>query len=392
VFLTALFFYGCVEEIDFETETFESALVVEATITDINEQQNIKLSRTFQFEEDGPTPESNAQVSIIDETGGKYNFVESEESGTYVSTTAFAAVANHSYQLKITTANGRNYESTPVHLPQGVQIDNLSAERGTSTNGSGVSILLDSYNPEGTSNYYRFEYEETYKIVSPYDSNKDLILVNDTPPYTFDIVPKTREEKVCYNTKPSTEIIIANTNSLTEDRLSSFEVKFIDRENPIISKRYSILVKEYVLSFESYTFYETLKSFSGSESLFSQVQPGFIPGNITSVTNEDEKVIGIFEATPVSSKRIFFNYIDFFNSDDGEPGSFAEDCMISRPDVIPDGRPLGTLIKIGSVKFLGVATGPGDFTTGFGPYNVVPTPCMDCNVFGTNVAPDFWEE
>ncbi|HBY66701.1 MAG TPA: DUF4249 domain-containing protein, partial [Flavobacteriaceae bacterium] len=380
--LILVLLFGCIEEIDLETETFESALVIEATITDINEKQEINLSRTFQFEEDGPSAESNAQVTVLDETGTQYIFEESPETaGKYVSTSAFSAQPNRNYQLKITTASGRNYESEAVQLPEGTQIDNLYAEENINQQGiKGAAILLDSYNPEGTSNYYRFEYVETYKIISRFASDQDLIVVSENPPQ-FDLIPKTQEEEVCYVTVASTSILLANTNSFTEDRLSGYQVRFIERVDPIIAQRYSILVNQNVISREAYTFYETLKSFSESESLFSQIQPGFIEGNITSLTNENEKVIGIFNATAVSSKRIFFNYIDVFDVDDGPPGLFLGDnCGLNSPDP----RALVPIIKNNTAKFVRNGTVEG----GEGPYTVAPRFCVDCTVFGSNEVPE----
>jgi hypothetical protein len=55
---------SCIKEIDFETETFESALLVEARITNDEKNHEIKLSRTYRFEDDGPDPETNAIVKI----------------------------------------------------------------------------------------------------------------------------------------------------------------------------------------------------------------------------------------------------------------------------------------------------------------------------------------
>ena len=60
----SLLTFSCIEEIEFETETFESALVIEATITNEMKVHEILLSRTFRFEEDGPMPESGASVTI----------------------------------------------------------------------------------------------------------------------------------------------------------------------------------------------------------------------------------------------------------------------------------------------------------------------------------------
>ncbi|WP_165806009.1 DUF4249 domain-containing protein [Marixanthomonas spongiae] len=386
--LTVFLFCGCVEEIDFETETFESALVVEATITNETKPQKIKLSRTFRFEEDGPSAETNATVLVKDNMGNQFSFEETDVPGIYQSTTTFSAQPDRDYELSITTANGRSYGSDPTALASISQIDNLYAQRETNENGAlGVAIFLDSYNPDTQGSYYRFEFEETYKIVSRYFAHKDIEVVSYNPP-KVKLVRKNREEYTCYNTIPSTNILLANTNPLSEDRLSQFQIRFLKRENPKISTRYSLLAKQFVISRDAYVFYETLKDFSGSESLFSQVQPGFISGNLFSTSNDNEKVIGFFELAAVSSKRVFFNYSDYFSPEEGPLGLFVEDCELNRPEV----PALVNLVGSGAVKFVEEPIGPGNDDIGYGPYLVAPVPCVDCTVFGTNVVPEFWEE
>ncbi len=388
IVFAVFFLHGCIEEIDFETETFESALVVEATITNKTKLQTITLSRTFQFEEDGPSAETNATVLVSDSMGNEYSFEETDVPGVYQSTTTFSAQLDRDYELSIITANGRTYGSNPTALESTTQIDDLYAERETNESGElGVSIFVDSNNSTEEGTYYRFEYEETYKIVSQYFTDKDLEVVTYSPP-EVKLVPKNREEFTCYNTVPSTAILLANTNTLSEDRLSRFPVRFLSRENPKISTRYSLLVKQLVISRDAYVFYETLKNFSDSGSLFSQVQPGFISGNLFSTTNENENVIGFFEVAAVSSKRIFFNYSDYFTPQDGSLPLFVEDCDLKRPRL----QSLVNLIGSGGAKFVAEPSEPGNEEIGFGPYLIAPKPCVDCTVFGTNVVPDFWEE
>ncbi|MEZ0131763.1 DUF4249 family protein, partial [Flavobacterium sp. LBUM151] len=98
-----------------------------------------------------------------------------------------------------------------------------------------------------------------------------------------------------------------NTIGLSEDRIN-LPIRFIDIKDPIIGERYSIIVRQYVQNLESYTFYKILKSLSTSTSLFSQVQPGFNYGNLKSANDPNEKIVGYFEVSSVSSKRIFFNF------------------------------------------------------------------------------------
>ena len=387
VFLVMIFLglYGCVEEIDIKTDSFESALVIEATITDELKQQEILLSRTFELEEEGPSKESNAEVIVLDDASNRYIFYE-DAPGKYLSGTQFKAEPNRNYILEVTTANGRTYSSEPAALPQTSNITDLYAQRTTLQGEDGVALLLDATGSSGSSGYYRYEYEETYKIISPFSFPYDLVYRDGR----FIEISKTKEERVCYNTVSSQDIILANTNAQTGMELENFVIRFINMENTILAHRYSLFAKQYAISAEAYSYYQTLKDFSGTGSIFSQNQPGFINGNVFSEQNSNEKVVGFFTVSAVDTKRIFFDFEDFFTSEE-RPGWFI-DCFIGRPDVSlpPLAESLGEALDRGDVKYLGTTSVPGPI--GSGPYRVVEAGCVDCTVHGTNVVPDFWVE
>ena len=65
---------SCVEELELETENFESLLVVEGIITNQAEKQEVKLSRSYRLEEDGPAPVENANVKVISSAGDEFGF------------------------------------------------------------------------------------------------------------------------------------------------------------------------------------------------------------------------------------------------------------------------------------------------------------------------------
>jgi len=229
---------SCLETFDFESEvenTFESALVIEATLTNELKNQKILLSRTFQLDTVVPSPESNANVKVIDNLQNEYLFQESE-LGTYVSTAIFAALPNRDYKLKITTANGRTYSSKDMQLTPSTQIGNIDVARGFNDDGvEGISILIDSHDPSGNSRFYRYEYEETYKIIAPRYSAFEIIFDEGSFfDYSLEIRPE--QERVCYNTVESNTIIQASTLNLVEDRLESFTARFINRDNYIMSQ------------------------------------------------------------------------------------------------------------------------------------------------------------
>src|SRR5690606_12966829 len=105
---------ACVEPIDFETEEdFDSALVVEGSITNELKHQEVKITRTYRFEEARPPFEENATVMVTDDVGNQYAFEETEP-GIYLSQEEFQAVQGRTYQLEIETSDGSRYSSVPT--------------------------------------------------------------------------------------------------------------------------------------------------------------------------------------------------------------------------------------------------------------------------------------
>lgn len=372
---------GCVEPFEVETEVFESALVIEGTITDELEHQEILLTRTYRLEENRPTEESNADVRVLDDMQNVYWF-EEYAPGNYRSVSPFRAEPQRIYQLEITTDDGREYGSQPSALVAAGNIEELyAAPVVTSRDEEGIGLLLSASGSSTETGYYRYEYTETYKFQSPYLKTRDLVVVDDR----VVVVDKVKEEFTCFRTAESQRIILANTDLLTENSVNDLLIRFIPDGDPTMSHRYSILVKQYSLSREAYNFYKTLKEISESESLFSQTQPGFLNGNVFSKSNPDEKVLGFFSVSGVTSKRTFFSYTDFFE-DDGPRPSFFTYCPVQTPETYSE---LVQLVKEGSVRLFEETPCPESADC---IHKVVRAACVDCTLSGSNVVPEFWEE
>ena len=162
-----LFTISCTERFEPQTEIFESALIVEATITNENKRQQILLSRAFRLEEDGPNPESSATVQVTDDQRNEYVFVE-EAPGKYLSSEEFSALSGRSYSLSVVTSDGRSYSSEQVTLTPSAEITALSASREFNVDGEeGIAIRLDNEVSDADARFFRYEYEETYKIIAP---------------------------------------------------------------------------------------------------------------------------------------------------------------------------------------------------------------------------------
>ncbi|PHS50951.1 MAG: hypothetical protein COB01_11505 [Lutibacter sp.] len=385
--------YGCVEPYEGTVKDFDDVLVVNAIITNEYKRQEVLLTRSYRFEDNGPTAEKNATVIVLDGEGGTFNFEETEP-GKYLSVNPFAVEIGMNYSLSITTVNGNSYASNTMQLPvSSTTIGDLYAERITNNDGiEGMGIFVDSFDPLGKSFYYRHEYEETYIIIAPFWTPFDLVVVSEGfLIFGMRVILREREEKLCYGTDLSNTIILHSTKELTEDRLSRYNVRFIDRDNYILSYRYSILVKQYVQTPEAFSYYETLKGLSqSSENIFSEDQPGFLAGNIFSLNDSKENVAGFFEIATVTEKRIFFNYEDFFPGEELPP--FLKECDLIAPSLegtVGSRSLLNAIFYEGMVSFYDYNRNPGPNE---GPYLMVRSECGDCTTLGSNRSPDFWIE
>ena len=378
---------SCREEIALETEAFESVLVVEATITNELKQHEIFLSRTYFLESTEQILENNATVYIEDNAQNIFNFTQNQD-GIYVSDIEFQAVPEITYILHVTTSNGKIYQSNNTTLTPQANIVNLYAEL---VNGEDVTVFLDVDGTENNAQYFRYQWEETYKIIAPNHSNFDATVDNyevdnGNVTYDVDITLREQEEKICFSSKKSTDIIQASSSQLESNIISRFPVRVLDKNNPKLITRYSILVTQITQNLESYSYYKTINELGNAASILSSNQPGYIQSNISSLSNTNEKVLGFFNVASITSERIYFNYFDFNVS---EPDYFY-DCPIlelNYDDNTSEDNDTNERIKL--YQLLELAN--YKHVNGFGPVYYITRPeCGDCTSFSSNIQPDFW--
>ncbi len=413
-FLVAL---SCIEEVAISNEVEQqSILVVEAVITDEAKFQEVRLTRSFELEGDSAVAENNATVRLSTNSGQVYNFTQ-EDNGYYRSTQQFAAHPNTEYSLEITTSDGLQFQSDSEQLPGLSVIDELVFERGFNENGvEGVSAFINASNEN---EFYRFEYEETYKIIAPQYSPQELIILNEDFPYPpefllmfvdnqgvidfqeiidffFELQLRPEQEQICFNTVASNEILLASTIDLETNILNQHRVRFVNRNEYIIQHRYSLLVKQYSISDQAHEYYTILNDFSNNESIFSETQVGFLSGNLFS-TNSDASVVGYFELSSVDEQRIYFNYTDLF------PGEILPPYFVNCDDILVPAlleedfahnitnSPIIDALNAGFIFYQENGDENGN-PFEFAPFQLVFQVCGDCTVLGQNQVPDFWED
>jgi len=146
-------------------------IVVEGVFTNENRVQTIYISRTLAFTKASPDGNSfpqltGAQVSVSDNQGNTFNFVE-QAPGVYVTSGAVQGVAGRTYTLTVVTADGKQYVSTPEQMQEVAPIktvmvkeeDEDDVENTSEPRKKVVEVTLND--PAGVNNYYRWYWKES---------------------------------------------------------------------------------------------------------------------------------------------------------------------------------------------------------------------------------------
>jgi hypothetical protein len=139
--------------------------------------------------------------------------------------------------------------------------------------------------------------------------------------------------------------------------------------------KYSILVNQYSLNEDEYLYWEKLQNIGEQVGGLYDIIPSSVPSNVFSLVDPNEKVLGYFSVSAITSKRIFIK--DYFA---GTVTPYTDARCIA--DTIPGNGPIKDLNY--TVWILVQSSLP--------PYIVTTNDegCADCTLRGTNVKPDFW--
>ncbi len=361
--------FACTEPFVPEVKEISNVLVVDGFISDSDEPYTVRLSRTQPLNESEALPEKSANVSVVDQEGQRHTFNETS-TGVYQSEpSVFRGVSGNKYFLEIVTAEGKTYHSDEVILKKSPQIDSVYWERErrlTDVEGvtlDGVRILVDAHDPEGKTRFYRYDWTETYEIKVRYPKALDLINGEFVVPDTF--------PHICYTNDINKRILTANSYQLKEDRVSKFEVNYVSTESFRLRTLYSILVKQYALDEEGYTYWNELAKTSESLGTLFDPQPYQVRGNVRNTADPNEPVLGYFDASTVSQQRIFI-YAD--SLPDLE---YPRDPCIA--EIFSPGNELQLYLSWG----YNIVSYPPTL-------QIAPAECSDCRLHGVMEAPLFW--
>jgi Domain of unknown function (DUF4249) len=333
-----------------------------ASETTIILSRTLKLTDTVTF-----IPEEGASISIETNTGIFYNLFATAK-GRY-KTGSITIPPSAKCRLNILTQGGKRIQSDFADVKQTPPIDSVTWKQDND-----VRIFVNTHDPSNNSRYYWWDFTETWQYETPnetpYGVNNGIMYVR-TPE---------QQIKVCWSNRESTDIITGSSVLLSDDVISSQPILRIPLQDKRINFRYSILVRQYVLTAEGYKYWQVIQKNSQQLGTLFDQQPAQLKGNFRSLTDPNEPVIGFLSVATVQEKRIFISHRSLNN------WAFDQyDGYTCTPEFIAPNPVNPFLYSYSDPGYV-----PWYFISG-GPLVIITKDCVDCTLKGgTNIKPNFW--
>ncbi|MFT2007996.1 DUF4249 domain-containing protein [Pontibacter sp. 13R65] len=359
----------------FQPEVVERShnyLVVDGFINSGNGPTAFRLSRTQNLSEQGePVSETGATVTVEEEGGAYYRLAE-ETAGTYAAP-VLPIQPDKKYRLHIKTGNGGEYASEFVPVTPTPAIDEVAwqVER------DGLLITVSTYDDQNNTFYYRWDFEETWEFTSV---EKALVEIVDGQ--VRDMVPESENVYTCWRTEPSATIQVGTSIKNSSDRISKLPLLKIPAASDRLRIGYSILVKQYAQTREAYEYWENLRrNTEDIGSLFDPL-PSQLTGNIQSLSDSEELVIGFVSANSVTEKRMYVSRQEI-----PVQWELPRQLCVAESANVSVANAVEFIQNNRYYRLKKRLLGEGNELLG---YQAKFRGCVDCREYGTNVKPSFW--
>lgn len=369
--MSVVFFAACKTPYDPPLKTSKTNFLVVEGFIDGAAITQIKLSRSRALSA-GDTArkkfETKARVFVEDDHQSSQLLTE-QGNGVYVSSFILALDPSRKYRVHIYTSDTKEYVSDFVQFKKSPAIDNI----GWTIKDNGVQVYVNTHDASNTTKYYRWEYDETWEFHTAYTSLLQYDAANNN------VVGRIGQVHVCWQTDSYNKILLGSSAKLTNDVIEQAPISYIEPHDQKLSVLYSINLKQFAVDVAGYNYWEAIKkNTEGIGSIFDS-QPNQTVGNLHSVSDSLDFVIGYIGAGASFTKRVFIS-----NS------------------ALPAGWNLFPFCEMFSVP--NNKDSLRNFFTGFSyipldsfyddhnklRYNASSAMCSDCTISGTNIKPVYW--
>ncbi len=360
-------------------------LVVEGVITDQRGPFSVRLTSSVPVYDKWNVlpdymPVEGAEVRIIDDSGNLYMLFETKSGWYETEEKDLEGIPGHTYILTINTTDGKQYESSPELMREVPHIDSVYHhefrrtyyDEETSYEENWLNILVDTRAAGDEIAYFKWELTETWEFEMPTYIEVAHGTEDDSPNATMENVEVADEKIHCWVSESSDLILIKSTADNTLNKITGFILQSTGGpSDDRLNLKYSILVKQYMMSREMYDFFRKIRGSNEETGGIYEKTPTQITGNIQ-CCNGDEQALGYFMASAVKTKRFFISP----DEHEVENGTAYGDCGWTTYQNSRDRQ----------VYFV-----YGTINNGNTVVKTTIEYCTDCRVRGTHVKPDYWE-
>lgn len=342
-------------------------LVVDGDIV-VGDVTRVKLSYTESILEDEADMPLGVTVMVESESGETVSaYALDEEPGVYEADTRELDM-DVKYRLFISVPGRGEYVSEFKPVMISPPIDEITWS--IAPDSTYANIEVTTHNTEEGKLYCKWNFTENW------ESNSVFVPFLEYIPSSNNIRDLTQQEqyerRYCFSEAVSNDVCVANTERLSENVISKYVLKQIANTDTRVNGLYAITVTQKALDKEAYQYWETLKKNMGETGGLFSAQPSEYRGNIRSLTNADEIVLGY---TSVSTTHTVRQFIDWKSEQ-----LFKTDCDY----IILDGDIL--LYHYYSLGYRPVfrVEDEGMFWS--------QLKCVDCRSYSNSTKPGFWPD
>ncbi len=367
-------FGGCRTPYDPEVPDTElQILVVEGYLDTEGMKSELKLSRTVPLSSEASMlPETGATVLLRGQNGQQYPLSDKGQ-GVYLFERDIDE--RQSYTLEILLRSGERYASEmlkPIVTPDII-------DGGFKRDADGVEVFVSTQgNAEADDFLWTFEetwiYRPRIRTSYIYDSRlKDVRQRSEAD-----------QNSLCFKSESSPDIVLETSSKFQDQVVFQKTIAEIPEGDERIMERYSILISQKGIASKDVPFWEILKKNTEDiGSIFSPL-PSLIGGNIKSLDNSPNPVIGQVSLGIIRQKRIYINRTEV------SPWNYIDpqfnDCVIGESAILrsdyPEAFGIGEVVPVRELM-------QGTTIIGYFPST---RRCTDCTLYASPIRPEFWKD
>lgn len=350
---------SCVDPEDLILRGTVDIIVVDGAITNLAEEQIIRLNRsksdplTGRF---GTRPITKATVEVVMDSAQVIPCHETVD-GSYQLPSDFKGQIGHAYQLRFTLTDGTRYVSNQQVIQAAPLIDKVTSQFNTKSlfpplSGfytAGHDLYIDTKDPADARNYYRWDwklyekqewcktcYKGVYSIYgdittqlmgAPLPAGNYYIYISGNtklledcyyelapPPFSLrNPVPEYTYDYTCRN--QCWEIIYSHDFNLFSDQYTNgglilnkkvAQIPFYDHNPGLVEIRQSSLTPD------AYRYFQLFQQQTQNTGGLADSPPTALAGNVHNVANDREAVVGYFAASAVATFRYWLDRKDAY--------------------------------------------------------------------------------